>query len=79
MLDWGLVRILCSLVGCCSFVHTDNLNPMYVDRICELFRLPQMAGIVGGKPNASLFFVGIQDDQVWGESSVLFFIIGGRF
>ena len=32
--------------------------------LAELFEFPQMAGIVGGKPNASLFFVGVQDEQV---------------
>jgi hypothetical protein len=37
---------------------------MYVERLAELFRLPQMVGIVGGKPNASLYFVGMQDEQV---------------
>ncbi len=40
------------------------LSPQYVDRVAELFRMPQFAGAVGGKPNASLFLVGMQDENV---------------
>jgi cysteine protease ATG4 len=43
----------------------ESLNPMYVHSIVNLFRIPQCVGIIGGKPNASLYFVGTQDDNIF--------------
>lgn len=38
----------------------DKLNPVYVKPIIDVFKLPHTLGIVGGKPNASLYIVATQ-------------------
>lgn len=38
----------------------DKLNQVYVPAILDVFRLPQSLGIVGGKPNASLYIIATQ-------------------
>lgn len=43
----------------------DSLSPLYMPAVVELFRLPQCVGIIGGKPNASLYMVGSQGDCVF--------------
>lgn len=39
------------------------VNPRYVPSLRETFTFPQSLGIVGGKPGASTYMVGVQDDQ----------------
>jgi len=41
-----------------------KMNPVYHAQLKEVFQLPQSAGIVGGRPGSSLFFVGYQDEYV---------------
>ncbi|ELR19150.1 cysteine protease, putative [Acanthamoeba castellanii str. Neff] len=43
----------------------DQLNEDYAPVLKETFRIPQSVGISGGKPRASLYFVGNQDDYVF--------------
>lgn len=48
----------------CVRLGIDTLNAIYVDTLAEMFKIPQMMGIIGGKPNSSLYFVGMQDDHI---------------
>jgi len=41
----------------------EKINPRYVPSLRETFTFPQSLGIVGGKPGASTYIVGVQDDQ----------------
>ena len=43
---------------------TTCFNRSYTDVLKAFFAFPQFAGISGGKPNKSLFFVGIQDNEL---------------
>jgi cysteine protease ATG4 len=61
-LDGGWRPVL--IMACVRLGMDVVLHPQYVERVAELFRIPQCAGIVGGKPNASLFMVGMQDEHV---------------
>ena len=40
-----------------------TIEPEYYDSIARCFDLPQCVGILGGKPNFALYFVGHQDSQ----------------
>jgi cysteine protease ATG4 len=42
----------------------DSLNDIYFHSICETLQYPQSVGILGGKPRASYYFVGYQDNQL---------------
>jgi hypothetical protein len=37
----------------------DSLNPQYAPALVELFSMPQSLGVIGGKPKAAHFFVGV--------------------
>ncbi|GMR54540.1 hypothetical protein PMAYCL1PPCAC_24735 [Pristionchus mayeri] len=39
-------------------------NPLYLKAIQAYFKLPQCVGILGGRPNHALYFVGIKDDKL---------------
>ena len=41
-----------------------QVNPRYVPQLQNLLQWPQSAGIVGGRPSSSLYFVGYQGQQV---------------
>lgn len=41
----------------------EKINPRYVPSLRETFTFPQSLGIAGGKPGASTYIVGVQDDQ----------------
>jgi hypothetical protein len=41
-----------------------QLNPVYIDQILATFRMPQSLGIVGGRPDSSLYFVGAQGGEL---------------
>ncbi|ACO65690.1 predicted protein, partial [Micromonas commoda] len=41
------------------------VNPRYVPGIVRMLGLPQSVGILGGKPCASLYFVGAQDEELF--------------
>ncbi|KAJ0977424.1 hypothetical protein J5N97_012898 [Dioscorea zingiberensis] len=40
-----------------------KINPRYVPLLCETFTFPQSLGILGGKPGASTYIVGVQDNR----------------
>ncbi|TPX31071.1 hypothetical protein SmJEL517_g05490 [Synchytrium microbalum] len=42
----------------------DQLNPVYFPALQSCFEIPQCVGIAGGKPNHSLFFVGVESDKL---------------
>ncbi|PKA55772.1 Cysteine protease ATG4A [Apostasia shenzhenica] len=41
----------------------DKVNPRYIPLLWETFTFPQSLGIMGGKPGASTYIVGVQDDK----------------
>lgn len=41
-----------------------KVNPRYVPQLQAVLQWPQSAGIVGGRPSSSLYFVGCQEGQV---------------
>ncbi|KAJ3692995.1 hypothetical protein LUZ60_012090 [Juncus effusus] len=41
----------------------DKVNPRYIPLLKETFMFPQSLGILGGKPGASTYIVGIQDEK----------------
>ena len=43
----------------------DRLNPIYLDGLKDILRLPQSVGIAGGRPASSLYFFAFQGDQVF--------------
>lgn len=43
----------------------NKVNPRYFPQLWETFTFPQSLGIIGGKPGASTYLIGVQDDRVW--------------
>ena len=41
-----------------------QVNSRYVPQLQEVLQWPQSAGIVGGRPSSSLYFVGHQGESV---------------
>lgn len=41
-----------------------SVNRCYLPALQEFFRLPQCAGIIGGRPNHALYFIGIADEEM---------------
>ena len=37
----------------------ESINPQYAPALVELFSLPQSVGVIGGRPKAAHFFVGV--------------------
>jgi Peptidase family C54 len=44
--------------------HRAQINERYLPQLATLLTWPQAVGIVGGRPGASLFFVGVQGASV---------------
>ncbi|ORZ23258.1 hypothetical protein BCR42DRAFT_318587 [Absidia repens] len=42
----------------------DHLHPSYYPALKACFQLPYFVGIAGGRPNSSLYFMGLQDDEL---------------
>ncbi|CAO3647136.1 unnamed protein product [Cunninghamella blakesleeana] len=42
----------------------DNLHPTYYPALKACFQLPSFVGIAGGRPNSSLYFMGLQNDEL---------------
>ncbi|KNC97056.1 cysteine protease ATG4 [Spizellomyces punctatus DAOM BR117] len=42
----------------------EGLNPVYFDALKACFSLPQCVGIAGGRPNSSLFFIGVEGNHL---------------
>lgn len=58
-MDWAPLLVLVPLV-----LGLDKINPRYLPSLQAAFTFPQSLGILGGKPGASTYIVGIQEDQV---------------
>ncbi|TRY67417.1 hypothetical protein TCAL_04381 [Tigriopus californicus] len=41
-----------------------EVNPVYFQDLKETFELPQCIGVMGGRPNHALYFIGYADDEV---------------
>lgn len=41
-----------------------NLNPLYKPALLRSFAIPASVGVIGGKPSASFYFVGAQDEDL---------------
>ncbi|KAJ7950736.1 Cysteine protease [Quillaja saponaria] len=55
--DWTPILLLVPLV-----LGLEKVNPRYVPLLRSTFTFPQSLGILGGKPGASTYIVGIQND-----------------
>ncbi|KAG6478301.1 cysteine protease ATG4B-like isoform X1 [Zingiber officinale] len=56
--DWAPILLLVPLV-----LGLEKINPRYVPLLGETFTFPQCLGILGGKPGASTYIVGVQDEK----------------
>ncbi|XP_020582696.1 cysteine protease ATG4B-like isoform X2 [Phalaenopsis equestris] len=43
----------------------EKMNPRYIPLLRETFTFPQSLGVMGGKPGASTYIVGVQDDRAF--------------
>ncbi|XP_043721606.1 cysteine protease ATG4-like [Telopea speciosissima] len=59
-LDWAPIILLVPLV-----LGLDKVNPRYIPLLWTTFTFPQSLGIIGGKPGASTYIVGMQDDKAF--------------
>ncbi|XP_011306547.1 cysteine protease ATG4B [Fopius arisanus] len=41
-----------------------DINPVYINGLKTSFKIPQSLGVIGGKPNLALYFIGCVGDQV---------------
>ncbi|KAJ1694457.1 hypothetical protein LUZ63_011155 [Rhynchospora breviuscula] len=55
---WAPMLLLVPLV-----LGLDKVNPRYLPLLKETFMFPQSLGILGGKPGASTYIVGVQDEK----------------
>ncbi|GAB4825663.1 Cysteine protease atg4 [Ancistrocladus abbreviatus] len=58
--DWTPILLLVPLV-----VGLDKVNPRYVPLLRATFMFPQSLGVLGGKPGASTYIVGVQDENAF--------------
>ncbi|CAG8508041.1 4408_t:CDS:10 [Acaulospora colombiana] len=58
--QWKPVLILLSVR-----LGTDRFNTNYSENLKKLFKLTQFLGIAGGRPGRSLYFVAVQDDELY--------------
>lgn len=58
--EWSPVILLVPLV-----LGLDKVNPRYVPLLASTFTFPQSLGILGGKPGASTYIIGVQDGQAF--------------
>lgn len=57
-ISWAPMLLLVPLV-----LGLEKVNPRYIPLLWETFTFPQSLGILGGKPGASTYIVGVQDDK----------------
>lgn len=57
---WKPILLLVPLV-----LGLDKINPRYLPSLCATFKFPQSLGILGGKPGASTYIVGVQDENAF--------------
>ncbi|KAK9287969.1 hypothetical protein L1049_016414 [Liquidambar formosana] len=58
--DWTPILLLVPLV-----LGLDKVNPRYIPSLGATFTFPQSLGILGGKPGASTYIVGVQDEKAF--------------
>ncbi|KAK9130601.1 hypothetical protein Sjap_011088 [Stephania japonica] len=58
--DWSPILLLVPLV-----LGPEKVNPRYIPSLKETFMFPQSLGIMGGKPGASTYIIGVQDDEAF--------------
>ncbi|KAI3817297.1 hypothetical protein L1987_11086 [Smallanthus sonchifolius] len=58
--DWSPLLLLVPLV-----LGLDKVNPRYLPLLAATFTFPQSLGILGGRPGASTYLIGVQDDKVF--------------
>lgn len=56
--EWAPLLLLVPLV-----LGLDRVNPRYIPSLKATFAFPQSLGVLGGKPGASTYIVGVQDDN----------------
>ncbi|KAG6485948.1 hypothetical protein ZIOFF_054515 [Zingiber officinale] len=56
--DWAPILLLVPLV-----LGLEKINPRNIPLLWETFTFPQCLGILGGKPGASTYIVGVQDEK----------------
>ncbi|XP_031278829.1 cysteine protease ATG4-like isoform X2 [Pistacia vera] len=56
--DWTPILLLVPLV-----LGLEKVNPRYIPSLRVTFTFPQSLGIMGGKPGASTYIVGVQEDS----------------
>ncbi|KAL1189572.1 Cysteine protease ATG4b [Cardamine amara subsp. amara] len=56
--EWTPILLLVPLV-----LGLDKVNPRYIPSLIATFTFPQSLGILGGKPGASTYIVGVQEDK----------------
>ncbi|XP_042941802.1 cysteine protease ATG4-like isoform X1 [Carya illinoinensis] len=58
--DWTPILLLVPLV-----LGLEEVNPRYIPLLQATFMFPQSLGILGGKPGASTYIVGVQDEKAF--------------
>ncbi|CAH9134652.1 unnamed protein product [Cuscuta epithymum] len=58
--DWAPILLLVPLV-----LGLDKVNPRYIPLLGAIFSFPQSLGILGGRPGASTYIIGVQDDKAF--------------
>ncbi|KAA0032358.1 cysteine protease ATG4-like isoform X1 [Cucumis melo var. makuwa] len=58
--DWSPILLLVPLV-----LGLEKINPRYIPSLRTTFTFPQSLGILGGKPGASTYIVGVQDENAF--------------
>ncbi|KAK1590986.1 hypothetical protein Q3G72_000362 [Acer saccharum] len=58
--DWTPILLLVPLV-----LGLEKVNPRYIPSLRETFTFPQSLGILGGKPGASTYIVGVQEENAF--------------
>ncbi|KAH6758647.1 Peptidase family C54 protein [Perilla frutescens var. frutescens] len=58
--DWAPILLIVPLV-----LGLEKVNPRYLPLLCATLKFPQSLGILGGRPGASTYIVGVQDDKAF--------------
>ncbi|XP_031382439.1 cysteine protease ATG4 [Punica granatum] len=58
--EWAPILLLVPLV-----LGLGKVNPRYVPSLRAIFSFPQSLGVLGGKPGASTYMIGVQDEEVF--------------
>ncbi|KAL2241298.1 UNVERIFIED_CONTAM: Cysteine protease ATG4 [Sesamum indicum] len=58
--DWAPILLMVPLV-----LGLEKINPRYLPLLSATFTFPQSLGLLGGKPGASTYIVGVQDEKAF--------------